>query len=171
MGRVGPCVFLHDPGPIAQACSASLGRLPLKLLFQRQHLVFEAQLQFLQPHFFQFFIVGEVALLGEGFQPLGVLRVLLNQSLELVMDWSGVALLESASLLDLLLFITARLQSSTGIGERSMRFHREISTVAHEGHGCAKVAHRKWCKRHCDFAASVSDQAEARTESHLPPDL
>jgi hypothetical protein len=57
----------------------------LNLVFQTLHLVFESQLQFLEPHFFQFFVVGEVALLGEGFQPLGVLRVLLNQSLELIM--------------------------------------------------------------------------------------
>jgi len=34
--------------------------LPLNLAFHVQHLVFEAQLQFLQPHFFQFFVVGEV---------------------------------------------------------------------------------------------------------------
>jgi hypothetical protein len=31
--------------------SAILGRLPLELRFQTLHLVFEAQLQFLQPHF------------------------------------------------------------------------------------------------------------------------
>ena len=57
----------------------------MDLHFQTLHLVFEAQLQFLQPHFFKFFVIGEVSLLGEGFQPLGVLRVLLNQSLELIL--------------------------------------------------------------------------------------
>jgi hypothetical protein len=60
-----------------------LGGLP-NLMLQTLHLVFEAKFQLLQPHFLQFFVVGEVSLLGEGFQPLGVLRVLLNQSLELI---------------------------------------------------------------------------------------
>jgi hypothetical protein len=61
------------------------GRMPMDLELQALHLVFQAQLQFLEPHFFQFFVFGEETLLGEGFQPLGVLRMLLNQSLELIM--------------------------------------------------------------------------------------
>ncbi len=83
MGGVRPCVLLAIPARLLGP--AHLGGLPLELRFQTLHLVFKAQLQFLQPHFFQFFVVGEVSLLGEGFKPLGVLLVLLSPSLELIM--------------------------------------------------------------------------------------
>jgi hypothetical protein len=62
-----------------------LGGPPLELHLQVQHLVFETQFQLLQPDFLHFFVFGEVPLLGERFQPLGKLRMLLNQSPEFFM--------------------------------------------------------------------------------------
>ena len=79
--------------------------LPLRLMFEALHLVFQAQLQLLQADFFQFFVVGEVSLLSEGFKPLGVLRMLLNQSLKFVVTGQEMSLVESASLPDLLGFL------------------------------------------------------------------
>jgi hypothetical protein len=72
-------------GDLGSRAPADLGGLPLNLLLQAVHLVFETQLEFLQPHFFQFFVVGEKSFFGERFEALGVLRVLLNQLLELNM--------------------------------------------------------------------------------------
>jgi len=60
------------------------------------HLVLDAQLQLLQPYFFEFFIFGEVPLLEESFKTLGVLGVFLGQlaeiviaGQELVANWSS----------------------------------------------------------------------------------
>jgi len=54
------------------------------LLLDGLHLVLETQLQLFQSDFFQFFVFGEVALLGEGFEALGVLRVLRDQFAEFI---------------------------------------------------------------------------------------
>jgi hypothetical protein len=46
------------------------------------HLIFEPQFKFLQPDFFQFFVIGEIPLVGERRETLLILRVLLGQLAE-----------------------------------------------------------------------------------------
>src|SRR5258707_9482659 len=59
--------------------------LPLELLLDIEHLVLQTQLQLFQPDFFQFFVFREVALVSEGIESLGKLRVLLDQPPEFIM--------------------------------------------------------------------------------------
>src|SRR5208282_3717838 len=106
---------MYRPNFSGHLTPASLGRLPLELHFQTLHLVFQAQLQLLQPHFLYFFVFGEVSLLGEGFQPLGVLRVLLNQSLELVMTGQELLSWSQHPCQTSCCFVTAKLKTSTGV--------------------------------------------------------
>src|SRR5579883_2594606 len=60
-----------------------LGLLPETPLDQF-HLIFQAQLQLLQPDLFQLFVFGEVAFFGECIEALCVLRVLCCQPTELL---------------------------------------------------------------------------------------
>src|ERR1035438_136341 len=61
--------------------SELLAILPLN----RLHLVFEPQLQLLEPHFLQLFIFAEVTFLGERVKTAGILHVLLSQLAEFIM--------------------------------------------------------------------------------------
>jgi hypothetical protein len=56
----------------------------LRFMLECLHLVFKTQFELFESNFFQFFVVGEVSLFGEGFQSLGILRMLLCQPLELI---------------------------------------------------------------------------------------
>ena len=102
------------------------GGVPLNLLLQTMHLVLKAQLQLLQPHFLHFFVFGEVSLLGEGFQPLGVLRVLLNQSLELIMTGQELLSWSQHPCQTSCCFVTTKLQTSTGMGQVQWDFQADF---------------------------------------------
>jgi hypothetical protein len=70
------------------------------VLLDGLHLVLETQLQLFQSDFFKFFVFGEVALLSEGFEPLGVLRVLRDQFAEFIV--TGQELVSRSHPVDLL---------------------------------------------------------------------
>jgi hypothetical protein len=52
------------------------------LALNRFHLIFEAELQLLEAYFLEFLVFAEVPFLGEYFEALRVLRVLLSQLAE-----------------------------------------------------------------------------------------
>jgi hypothetical protein len=100
--------------------------MALDLMLDTLHLVFEAQLKFLEPNFFKFFVVGEVPLLGEGFQSLGVLRVLLHQSLELIMTGEEGLSWSQHPARPPIVLLTAQTKSSTGRVKASIGFRLYI---------------------------------------------
>jgi len=57
--------------------------LPI-LALNRFHLIFEAEFQLFNPHFFQFFVFAEITFLGECIETLCILRMLLSQPAEFV---------------------------------------------------------------------------------------
>src|SRR5271155_1413546 len=65
-------------------CDVSSELLPI-LPLNRLHLVFEPQLQLLEPHFLKFFIFAEITFLGKRIKTSGILHVLLSQLAEFIM--------------------------------------------------------------------------------------
>jgi hypothetical protein len=53
-----------------------------ELTLQGLHLVLEAEFQLLEPNLFDLLILGKKSLLGEGFEPLGVLGMFRNKAPE-----------------------------------------------------------------------------------------
>src|SRR3954470_15749600 len=68
-----------------KACLSYVDAVLLPILaLNGLHLILEAEFQLLQPHFFQLFVFAEIPFLGECFETLRVLGVLMSQPTELV---------------------------------------------------------------------------------------
>src|SRR5215467_14547694 len=158
---------LPSPGSSlwSQPSGFALGRLSLQLPLDRIHLILEAQLQLLKPYFFHLFIFGEVALLGEGFQPLGVLRMLLNQPLELLMTGQELVSRSQhpAGPPSNCYSTVKKYHSAMG---RSMSFHRKFSTVG------IPTAPGELCTKCCAILHfATANRSPIRTESRLRRDV
>jgi hypothetical protein len=72
---VAATAAIEWPKKLCYVGSELLPKLPLN----RLHLVFEPELQFLQPDFLELFVFAEITFLSERIKTSGILQVLLSQ--------------------------------------------------------------------------------------------